>query len=538
MINKAIYKLLLFPAFLLLAVTLVSANNGIENSNSDFALNVTIDKHDVRCNGEPQGIASAMVDGGLPPYDILWNTGQTNSTIDFLYAGTFSVTVTDDLGAMATASVEINEPARITLGSVEIIDENCNEEDGSILFSVEGGVAPYEYEWADHSTDQNLVNVSDGDYTVVVTDANNCSQKFGPFFIDSDCNPGGGPGPCDDGPELTDFSVNESDCNLDNGSIFLSISNVALPHSFEWTGGFDTEDLMNLAPGFYTLTLTDANDCSQEFGPFEIEEDCDIPCIDKPVVTDVVITNADCGLENGAIDITVDGGNPPFTFAWNTNPSQITEDLDNLAPGTYGVIITDTEGCDDKFSFEVKEDCSPNPPCVAPVIESVVVLESTCGNAEGTAAINLVGGPAGYDFDWNPAVSNTFSADNLESGTYSVTITDVSDPECNIVEIFSVGNSDGPQPTILSTTPASCNQANGTAVMSDLSLTYQWDNGFVGNNPTNLTAGQHLVTVTDPGTGCTNIIEVYIEEFTVLQVSSTINSQPTSGNADLSLIHI
>jgi len=529
MINKAIYKLLLFPVLLLLVLTNVFANNGIQNLNSDFALNVTIEKHDVRCFGEPQGIASAMIDGGLPPYDILWNTGQTNSVIDYLEAGTFSVTVTDDAGATATATVEINEPPAITLVSVEIIDEDCNEENGAIMFEVEGGVPPYEYEWADHSTNQNLENASDGSYTVVVTDANNCFQKFGPYYIDSDCDPSG---PCDDGPELTNSSINESDCNLDNGSIFLSISNVALPHTFEWTGGYDTEDLMNLPPGTYTLTLTDVNDCSQEFGPYVIEEDCDIPCIDKPVVSSFVITNADCDQENGAIDITVDGGDPPFTFEWNTNPGQTTEDLENLAPGFYGVVITDTEGCEDKFTFEVKEDCTPDPPCVAPVIASVVVLESTCGIAEGSATINLVGGSAGYDFDWDPAVSNTSTASDLVSGTYTVTITDVSDPDCNIVEIFSVGNSDGPQPTILSTTPASCNQANGTAVLSDLTLTYEWDNGETGNNPTMLTAGQHLVTVTDPASGCTNIIEVTIDEVTILQASATINSQPTSGNAD------
>ncbi len=530
MINKAIYKLLLFPAFLLFVLTNVSANNGIENSKNDFTLNISVEKHDVRCNGEPQGIASVMIDGGLPPYDILWNTGQDNPVIDYLYAGTYSVTVTDDAGATATASIEVNEPSLMSLVSVEIIDENCNEEDGSVLFSVEGGTPPYEYEWADNSTNQNLENVSDGSYTVVVTDANNCFQKFGPYVVDSDCNPT--TGPCDDGPVLTDSSVNESDCGLENGSIFLSISNVALPHTFEWTGGYDTEDLMNLAPGSYTLTLTDANDCSQEIGPFIIEEDCDIPCLLKPVVTSFIITNTDCGLENGAIDITVDGGDPPFTFSWNTNPAQNTEDIQNLAPGTYGVVITDAEGCDDKFSFEVKEDCTPEPPCVAPIIESVVVIESTCDNADGIASVNLVGGPAGYDFDWDPAVSNTFSANNLEAGTYSVTISDVTDPDCNIVEVFSVGNSDGPQPTILSTTPASCNQDNGTAVLSDLTLLYAWDNGEVGNNPTMLTAGQHLVTVTDPANGCINIIEVTIDEFTVLQASATINSQPTSGNAD------
>ena len=422
------------PIFLILgSVNLLIANSTDRSPDHSLSLSVTIDGQDLPCAEGSFGAAAAVVDGGLPPYEFLWSSGQTSQIISFLTEGTYSVTVTDDAGATASASIEISTPDPIVLDDFTVIDATCDQEDGAIYVDISGGTPPYEFSWANGSEEEDLINIPDGDYTLVVIDANDCFEKFGPFDVDDDCDP---PGPCDDGPELISAEVNETDCQMENGSIFLTISNVALPHTFEWSNDADTEDITGLGVGTYTLTLTDAEGCTQVLGPYTIEDDCDqIPCFFKPEITAFTVTDADCGQENGAIDITVDGGDPPFTFSWNYN-GLVTEDIDNLPPGNYGVVIVDTEGCEDKFTFVVGEVCDPDPPCVSPQISSVVVVESTCGNSTGTAVINLVDGPQGYTFKWSPDVSDTHEAANLEAATYSVTISDGQNPDCDLVEVF------------------------------------------------------------------------------------------------------
>ena len=692
MINKALRKIVLLPCLFVFLIGQITAENGIGDLANALSLSVKIDADDVDCYGDEDGFAAAVPDGGLPPYEFEWSNGEDTQIITGLDAGTYSVTVTDDTGTTATATVEIDEPTRIEVDVDFIVDADCNVENGSINIDVSGGVGPYTFEWSNGSTDEDLTNVGQGEYFLRVYDATNCDRYVGPFEVGDDC----GSDPCDDGPEVLDANVNESDCEDENGAIFLTISSVNQPHQYLWSNGETTRSITGLAPGEYTMTLTDANDCTQVFGPYTVEDDCDdIPCYFKPELISVDITDADCGQENGAVDITVDGGDPPFEFDWNHN-GLTTEDIANLPPGNYGVVVTDAEGCSVKFGpftveedcdpcidpvlasssitasdcnqdngsiditvtsssanltylwdynnidteditnlppgtysvtvtdedgcsstfggfvvtedcdpcvdpvladdaiitaadcdqdngsiditvtssstnltylwdynginteditnlppgtysvlvtdadgctatfggFVITEDCDPVDPCVEPEVASVVVIESNCGNSTGQAFINLVGGPTGFNFNWDPAVSSDFSANGLAAGTYSVTISDGQDPDCNIVEVFTVGNSDGPQPTVLATTPASCNQDNGTAVMSDLNLTYEWDNGYVGYNPTNLTAGEHQVTVTDPVTGCINVIEVVIDEITILSATATVNSQPTVGNSD------
>jgi len=330
MMNRLFKFLILLPAFCFFLIASAFANHNID----ELALSVKIQSLDVDCFGESTGRAKAIVDGGLPPYDFEWNTGVLNDDIAWVPAGIYSVTVTDDAGNTATADVTIEEADAIQLQVTSIVTENCMQEDGAIYISVSGGTGDYTYAWADGSNEKHLTNVSDGNYSVVVTDENGCNQKFGPFEVPSDCDPG----PCD-GPTTTNISVNDSECDEATGSIYLSIPDINLPHTFEWSNGDDTEDVTGLEVDTYSVTVTDSEGCSSVFGPFEITCD-EIPCINNPTLVSVDVTNADCGQSNGAIDVTITGANPPFTYLWNVG-GITTEDIDNLPPGTYGVLVTD-----------------------------------------------------------------------------------------------------------------------------------------------------------------------------------------------------
>jgi len=116
---------------------------------------------------------------------------------------------------------------------------------------------------------------------------------------------------------------------------------------------------------------------------------------------------------------------------------------------------------------------------------------------------------------------------------YSVVISNLIDPTCpSITEDFTVGVSDFPDVSIVTSTPASCGQSNGSVEMSEQSFTYLWCNGATGYNPTNLPAGMCFVEITDPATGCTDFQTVIIEEENLLTAEAVVNNNPDCGVAN------
>ncbi|MEM8907141.1 MAG: hypothetical protein AAGD05_04780, partial [Bacteroidota bacterium] len=149
----------------------------------------------------------------------------------------------------------------------------------------------------------------------------------------------------------------------------------------------------------------------------------------------------------------------------------------------------------------------------------------------GTAKIAVVGEETDYLYQWMPDVSDSHVANNLAAGTYSVSVADPDDLTCLTVTTFAVANVDGPEASIVSTTPATCAQLNGTAVLAPVNYIYEWCNGATGFNVINLPAGNCFVTVTDPATACTNILEVMIEEVNTLLVDVEVLDRPDCGFA-------
>ena len=241
-------------------------------------------------------------------------------------------------------------------------------------------------------------------------------------------------------------------------------------------------------------------------------------------------SNKTC-VSNGTINLTVTGDNPNYTFDWddlagNDDPQNRTD----LEAGFYDVTITDANGCTVVAQdLRVRDECDPNANCDGPIVQSVVTVESQCDQAIGSAMINVLGDPANYVFTWTPDVSNSNTANNLAVGVYSVIITEVNNPNCFTIEEFAIGNGDGPQAVILSTTPATCSATNGTAVLSPPGFIYDWCNGAIGFNVIDLPSGTCFVTVTNPSTGCTNIATVEIGEINTLVVDAEINNQPDCG---------
>ena len=164
-----------------------------------------------------------------------------------------------------------------------------------------------------------------------------------------------------------------------------------------------------------------------------------------------------------------------------------------------------------------------------PQLLNLVKIGSSCNDSAGSAIVNVVGGNSNYTFDFSGGTVNANVASDLTSGTYTVTITDVNDATCFVVENFSITNSDGPQASIISTSPTSCQSNNGTAQLTPATFDYTWCDGGTGAVRNDLSSGICGVTVTDPSTGCTNILEVGIIADNLLMINPIVNNNPDCG---------
>ncbi|MEM1120273.1 MAG: GEVED domain-containing protein, partial [Bacteroidota bacterium] len=205
---------------------------------------------DIACNGGNTGSIQATIVGGAPNYDITWSNGAKQLTLNGLTAGTYSVTVEDGTGATATTSTTLSAPAALALEDV-VENVSCHDgNDGSIKVFPSGGAGNFQYQWANGVRQFDNLNLSEGNYRVTVTDGNNCTINRS-FTVTE-------PTPI----ELTFSSTNAQ--NGANGSVALAVTGGTGDYDFDWSSGATTRNIDDLAPGTFTVVVTDQNGCTQE----------------------------------------------------------------------------------------------------------------------------------------------------------------------------------------------------------------------------------------------------------------------------------
>lgn len=205
---------------------------------------------------------------------------------------------------------------------------------GGIQLNVTAGTAPFEFLWNNGAVTQHLSGIAGGEYSVTVSDASgSCPKTF--FFelpLTSSFNIGG-------------VSFDMTCPYLVNGEIDLEISGGVPPFSYNWSNGSQAQNPTHLYEGAYTVTVTDAAGCTGTAG-FTIANP-------NKIIPQVEVINASfANVANGAVNIIqVSGGTPPFEFLWNTGATA--QNLQNILPGDYIVTITDGQGCQHIFGYEV-----------------------------------------------------------------------------------------------------------------------------------------------------------------------------------------
>jgi uncharacterized repeat protein (TIGR01451 family) len=221
------------------------------------ALTVNVVSTPADCNLS-NGKITASANGGKAPYTYNWSNGATGSTIT-AGKGTYSLTVTDSKSCSEIVTgIKVEEnctPACNIQLAITASDAGCNGNDGKISVTASNGVSPYSYKWNNGATTANLSGLLKGEYTVTVTDAAGCTKVISGIEVEINCG------------NICDLNViantTNPTCTGNDGKIATTITGGVGPYSYSWSTGASSQNINNLVPGNYTVTVTDSQGCSE-----------------------------------------------------------------------------------------------------------------------------------------------------------------------------------------------------------------------------------------------------------------------------------
>ncbi|MCA0238181.1 MAG: SprB repeat-containing protein, partial [Bacteroidetes bacterium] len=277
-----------------------------------------------------------------------------------------------------------------------VTDVTCHGgTDGSVDLTITGGTSPFTFLWSNNTVNEDLLNVSASDYSVTVTDANG-NTVSGNIGVPE--------------PALLAATVQTTDVNCQgeaNGAISLAVSGGSGPYAYSWSGGQHTPDLGGCTAGTYTVTITDAHQCSLTTTATVSEP--------QPLAWTGGVTPVSCP-GHGVVNLSTSGGTAPYWYYWSDGV--VTEDRNDLDAGTYTVSIFDLHGCKTTGAF--------TPAFTAPpmTVSTAVMQRPSCFGFDGMASASVTGGAPPYSLQWSVGQGNQIEIFGLQTGTYFVTATD------------------------------------------------------------------------------------------------------------------
>jgi hypothetical protein len=468
------------------------------------------------CSGDDGSITLIPLDG-TSPFAYQWEgtNGISGSvadvtdtlTIDNLSQGAYRITVTDNSEQacdLVLRSVIVNGPAAV-IQDVDIQPVSCaSASDGSICLSFFGGNP--NISWSTGENTSCIENLAGGSYSVTVTEGE-CETIIDSIIIDEPV-------------ELTiteEITLPTCAASTD-GSINITALGGTPPYTYFWDIPALFEDVDNLSAGTYTLTLTDFNGC-------ELIRAYELSAPEPVMVSTASISNMSCtGIPDGAIQVNVSGGTPPYQYAW---PNGSTSPLStNLSAGTYELSVTDFNNCVQTFSADILEP--------SPVSLSLVSTNNPecVGEKDGSIVVAASGGTAPYSYSWNVPGQDSL-LENLAVGDYTAYATDANNcpPDSLVIALNAISVLDldievepplcvGPSSGVITLHP------QGTPPFM-----YTWCRGDTGNVLNNVEIGEYCVRIED-GQGCLYDTAVIVEAPQVFGVDFNIVQPTCFGDED------
>jgi PKD repeat protein len=455
---------------------------------------VTLTGTNPACNGQSTGSINSAVTGS-GPFTYLWSNGSTAANATNLAAGSFTVSVTNSVGCVATGSATLANPPVLSVTTSGVNPTCSNNSNGSVSATAIGGTGNKTYLWTPgNAVTSSISNLLPGTYGVTVTDSRGCTATASSTLTAP--------------PAITlNYSVANVLCSSGNtGSITGSASGGAGSYSYLWSPGNATSaSINNLAGGNYSLTVTDGSGCTKN-QIFTVSTP-------SPIVIAGTVTNPSCPGGNGSISVNATGGTGNKTYLWNTGVSTGTI---VAAAGSYFVTATDANGCTSTQSFTVT---SP----VAPSIVSSIVSPSCFGGNNGSISLSLPGSTGNVTYNWGGGITGA-NRTGLSAGTYTVTA--AYGAGCTVAGTFTLSQPSSLASSFVSVNHPACAGGNNGAIVAAATggvspYAFNWSDGAVDASRQNLDAGSYSLNVIDAN-GCSLSSVVTLTDPPAIEVSGVI----------------
>ncbi len=467
----------------------------------------TVTPTDATC-GECNGEATVAPIGGSGNYSILWYDNSTGTSHSGLCAGIYPYTVTDNNnGCKTDLDVTINNIGGPDNETITTTDVTCaGGSDGTANVVPSGGTAPYSLLWVPTGqTTNTLSNVPSGTYNLEVTDDNGCIRVV-PVTID------------EANPMDVQYIANGTNCGGSDGSIDLVVTGGVTPITYSWSGpgGFTSSNTSetNLAPGLYTVTITDNNGCT---------EIAQIPLTTTtPPSASITSTPVSCfGLSDGSLTATGAG----LTFEWQDGTTGA--NLNGIPGGQYFVTVTETAtGC-----INIEDGVVTEPDSIALGVQ--FAADPLCnGDCNGEISAIVDGGTLPYTYTWSSSANTGVTEIGLCDGTITMTVTDINGCSANTDITLN-------EPAVLTVVidnivDATCvNSQDGsidvTAAGGVGTLTFNWSTtpasafSSTSEDLTNLNPTTYDLTVTDAN-GCIAAVSAPIDTLFIVLADAGIDT--------------
>jgi gliding motility-associated-like protein len=360
------------------------------------------------CNGGNTGSINSSIAGGTGTFTYAWSNAATTANISGLGIGTYSLTVSDNI-CTASQSATITQPSALSLSVASSTNAGCGAlaNGGSVNITIAGGTNPYRFLWSNGATSQNIANLVVGNYTVTVSDNNNCNTTVSQNITSG-------------GIAAQLVSAVDTICFGTNTGAITATATPSAGASFVWSNGATGTSINNLAAGTYTVTATNVN--------------AGITCTDvltvvvrQPVANLATIVTEvqplDCsGNDVAELSNTATGGWGGYQYNWSNGGQS--SNIAGIGAGDYTITVTDAQGCQTSATGNIAA-------IVIPQVDAwVVSVGANSATVDVGTIVNINAGnnQAGVSYVWTPntnvlapnSAATTITAN--DAGTFIYTI--------------------------------------------------------------------------------------------------------------------
>ena len=405
---------------------------------------------------------------------------QSSTQFTDLAAGTYQIVIIDDNLCKDSLNLVVEDSELPVIDSLNVIGTTCGADNGQLLATGSGGIGDllFSIDGVNFTGNGNFENLPPDTYTLFLKDQNDCISENDFIIAES---------------QSVVLAINEffdATCNQANGLIEVSGESGVAPFEFRINEGvYQMDSTFNeLDVGTYKLEARDAEGCTDSL-LFTIDAES------FPQIVAALVNETTCGLDNGAVVVTANGGVGTLMLELNNNGLQTSNQFTGLPSGAYTIYVIDDNLCMD--SLDINVDASE-----LPKIEVINAIPTSCGLENGQLIVVGSGGEGNLRFSIDGINFSEFSNfENLSAGQYPLFVKD--QEECLVEDKFEIAPSNPLQILNIFTEPAPCGSDNGSFALelSDrtgpIQIMLNQASNFSGRFVENLEAGVYEVQVSD-----------------------------------------